>query len=211
MAMLQLTCDWCRNSFEKYSGEVKRQIKKGRKYFFCTRSCGMHYNNSNRPDRRIEVEKICPYCKKSFNTMSGSKSSTFCSASCASKGSMYEHRREAQRKSGRASSNLITVVESLKLRESWKYKKLSTFLDMMEEVHEFEYSLKNAVYDLALIDRKILIEFDAKYHEGSKQAKRDREKDIMANKHGWDIIRISTPSNAVIDPELLYEIVKPKI
>lgn len=205
---LQMTCDYCSNSFERKAAEVKRQMKKGRKYFFCSLSCAAKSVNEKREDLRHLVKKICPECKKEFETLTGCKSSIFCSKSCASKGSMNEFRREAQRLGGISKKdNLITVVETLKIRESWKYSKIKEYLDSIKEVYEFEYSIDGYVFDLILKSRKMLIEFDGIYHSGLDQKKVDTIKNSLALSRGYKIERIKVTNNSIIDPTVLHNFI----
>ena len=125
-----LECGWCGTLFEKEKGEVNRQIRKGRKSFFCSLSCGAKWHNAQRDDLKEEIEKRCPVCKEPFKTMTGAKSSTFCSRSCASKGSMSEERRHAQSLGGKQTSeNLNSPSDTLKKRESWKYIRVRALLE----------------------------------------------------------------------------------
>jgi very-short-patch-repair endonuclease len=204
--LIDLVCDYCGNPFKKRKAEVNRQLKKGRKYFFCNLSCGASWNNLHREGARVEVEKICPVCEAPFKTLTGAKSPTFCSSSCASKGSMSESRRAAQRKGGLdKAGNLIHVSQTLKIREDWKYKKIKSLLSFLKEDFEFEYSIDPYVFDLCLKGRKILIEFDGKYHAGT-QLDIDRIKQEHAEKIGWKVVHIEVPDKAIIDPDLLYSI-----
>ena len=213
MAIITLTCTYCGAPVQKYDGEVRRQLKKGKTNFFCNTTCSVKYGNALRPNRRVEVEKICLYCKTPFKTKTGCKSPVYCSRGCASAGSMSEERREAQRQAGLKSKTKGTPVSMaliMKKREHWKYTKIAKFLELMKEDFEFEFILENYIYDLFLKGLKILIEFDSSYHNMETQKTIDRIKDEIASKNGFNLIRIKTPVNTIIDPELIYEIVKPK-
>lgn len=204
---VDLMCGWCGKSIKVLKGEYTRQVKKGRKFFFCNNSCAAKKINAERPNRRILVKKICPHCKKKFTTRTGCKSATFCSRSCASAGSMTEKRRAAQRKGGKEKiENLIPPEETLLLRESWKYKKLKSFLEFCNETFEFEYRLDNYIYDLAFPKKSIFIEFDGICHNSKEQSETDKKKDLFANKSGWKVIRKKVLSNTVINPDILYPI-----
>lgn len=207
--LIDLECSWCKIGFKIKSAEYNRCIKRGQKSFFCCRSCNAKKREIEQPDKRVEIEKICPYCKKPFKTMTGAKSSTFCSRSCASAGSMNEERRLGQSSGGKLTSeNFISVEESLKLRESWKYVKIKEFLEFQNEEFEFEYRIGCFVYDLALLKRKILIEFDGKYHKSASIVEKDKEKEKFAIENGWLIKRKPTLNNTVIEPNLLYGILE---
>jgi len=139
------------------------------------------------------------------HTMTGAKSTTFCSRSCASKGSMSEERREAQRRGGLEQvGNLISASETLRRREAWKYERLGKFLVLMGEDHVFEHPVGNYVFDLALPDRRTLVEFDGSYHWGPGQQGLDGTKDAVAKEAGWVVVRVETTTNQVIEPDVLY-------
>ena len=201
----ELQCGFCGERFEREKGEINRQRKKGRQEFFCSLSCGAKYSNAKRDDLRVEITKICPVCTTEFKTMTGCKSSTFCSRVCASKGSLTEKRLKAEKEAGLSHrDNLISAHESLHIRECWKYEKLKSFLSVLKESYEFEYPMGSYVYDLALVDRKIFIEFDGTYHSGSKQKEVDEQKNLCAKISGWEIYRIDVKPNTVIDPQQIY-------
>jgi very-short-patch-repair endonuclease len=206
---IDLKCSWCNSAFKINSSEYNRCIKRGQKFFFCSRSCCAKKRECEQPDKKIEIEKTCPYCKKKFKTMTGAKSNTFCSRGCASAGSMSEDRRLAQSLGGKSTEsveNLIPVEETLKLREAWKYVKLKEFLEFQKECFEFEYRLEDYVFDLALIERKIFVEFDSVYHGSRDQIDIDTAKDVCAIKNGWKVIRKKTINNIVFDINILYDV-----
>ena len=206
---INLLCSYCDKKFSISYGEYNRQIKKGREYFFCSRSCAAKKGNAERPNRRVSVEKICLYCHEPFSTMTGAKSPDYCSRSCASAGSVTDNRRNAQRVAGlQHKDNLILVDETLRRRELWKYKKLISFFEFKKENFKFEYNINDYVYDLALIERKIFIEFDAINHLHPQQMLIDNEKDKLAEEHGWKVIRKRVLSNTIIEPSLLYDVLK---
>ena len=155
------------------------------------------------------VEKICPHCKNKFTTLTGSKTATFCSRSCASAGSVTEKRRAAQSKGGiEQIKNLISPEETLRLREMWKYTQLKSFLEFCNEPFEFEFRLGSYIFDLALPDKFIFVEFDGTYHYG-KQSKIDIEKDVFAESEGWKVVRKKVTNNTVIQPDVIFSILTP--
>jgi very-short-patch-repair endonuclease/endogenous inhibitor of DNA gyrase (YacG/DUF329 family) len=206
MKSIILECGWCGKPFKKELKEVVRQWKKGREMFYCSTSCAAKKGNEHR--KAPEIEKTCPVCNKIFKTVSNKHERTFCSPSCASSGSMTDARWEAVRKlvaGGYGKENLISPEEVLKKREAWKYINVKKHLENLNENFEFEYRMKDYIYDLALIDKKIFIEFDGPDHDGLVQVERDLLKNKVANKNGWQVKRIAVDSNSVIniDKELL--------
>jgi len=199
MKTIDLECNWCNKPFKKELKEVTRQWKKGRDVFYCSPSCAAKKGNEHR--KAPEVEKTCPFCNKIFDTVSNKHERTFCSPSCASAGSVTEYRRYKARQVGLASveNNLISPEEALKKREAWKYVNVKNSLEDLNENFEFEYRMEDYIYDLALIDRKIFIEFDGPDHDGPVQTERDLLKSEFANKNGWEVKRIAVDSNSVIN------------
>ena len=205
--LIELDCAYCGKIYEREKGEVNRQRKRGRINFFCSLSCGAKYSNGRRDDLRVEILKKCLNCKKEFKTMTGCKSPSYCSRSCASKGSVSDYRLEAQSKAGKKhTDNLIKTAETLKRREFWKYDRLKYFLDYEKEKYEFEFSLGSYIYDLALIKRKIFVEFDGKEHSYLKKYCYDKKKDSYALSLGWVVKRVEVEKNTVLNPEILYKI-----
>lgn len=87
-----LLCPQCKNPFKRVKKEVTRSRSRGRP-IFCSLSCGTK--------ARAKVEtRVCP-CGNSFVVKSRKKAARHCSGSCASKYSMNDERREAQRTGGR--------------------------------------------------------------------------------------------------------------
>jgi len=200
-----IICTWCEKESEKPDREIKRQLKKGRTIFFCCISHVAKYYNLRKKNHPIK--KNCKLCGIEFPTVTGSKERDFCSRSHASKGSMTELRKRVYKDvSHKSRENLISVDETLRKRENWKYKKIIELLDRNNIKYEFEYRIKPYIYDLALFEKKIFIEFDGKYHFTEKEQKQtDRKKDELARKNNWKIIRIPVQTNVIIDPGCLYK------
>lgn len=87
----------------------------------------------------------------------------------------------------------------LRIREGWKYERLRVVLG--DRPHEFEYPVKPYIFDLALFDTRILVEFDGPYHGGQVAA--DQEKDLVGIAAGFSVVRRVTPPATVIDPAVL--------
>jgi very-short-patch-repair endonuclease len=201
MVMIKIQCSRCEKEVEKPRGEVNRSLRLGRK-LYCSTSCAAIVGNT--PKKSRPVLRVCPICGAEVRSSTRRRAPRFCSRSCASKGSVTETRRAAQRAAGRAASaNLISTAESLKIRESWKYELLRTALESEKRDFEFEYELENFVFDLALHDKKILVEFDGRYHTGEVQLARDEEKNCAARRNGFCIIRRKVINMSVISPEVL--------
>ena len=106
----------------------------------------------------------------------------------------------------------MSPEQTLKLREAWKYENIRNVLNSLNISHEFEYRLKGGyIYDLALFDKKVFVEFDARYHDQEKQQSIDDEKDKFAQCYGWSVVRIKTPTNCVIDAASVENILTTRV
>jgi very-short-patch-repair endonuclease len=199
MKTVKLQCAWCNKSFEIRKAEYTRQLKCGRRkdYFFCGLSCVAKCRNSKR--RTVfPITKTCKLCGKEFITHTGKGEAVFCSRSCASKGSVTQKRREAARKGGLNPKSLRAIKSTrvralgLRSREKHRYVDIEAFLQAIQEPYKIEYFLGEYIFDLALTERKVLVEFDGRYHGYHKQVAIDKSKDKYAQRRGWTVIRIRT-------------------
>jgi len=203
MALVDVTCAQCGKKVKKPVGEVNRSVRLGRK-FFCGSVCSGLFSGQARA--AVEVKKTCPHCGEDFVTTTKARAKKFCSRSCASKGSMSEERREAQRLAGLAhAQNLLSPAETLKQREAWKYAALEKVLREADRDFEFEYQVGGFVFDLALLDEKVLVEFDGPHHRGD-EAERDKHKEKMAKKRGFVVVRREVKAASVISPDTIKEL-----
>lgn len=93
------------------------------------------------------------------------------------------------------SAHLTTVANvavTLRSREAAKYAKLERKLKAEGIRHKFEYPLTPFIFDLALKfnGKKVLIEFDGRYHDSGPQENRDKQKNKVAKANGWLLLRI---------------------
>jgi len=203
MKTKSLKCKQCGKSFEMLLKEHTRQVKRSRKHFFCSIKCGAKHSNAARGNKRVKITKKCPHCGEKFQTMSGAKSSTFCSRSCASSASA-DKRQATMRKRGNfpkgkpGNFTINTTAKGLRTRESWKYAELETWLIEQGIPHEFEHVVGQNIHDLALFDLMMIIEFDGKEHVSGPQKEADIERDKLASEKGWTVVRVSVDSAVVI-------------
>lgn len=206
--MIKLKCcnPDCGKEFEKPIGEVNRKLKNGCTEFYCSIKCSGIKNK-----KRIKpmVKKICPVCGNLFETKSGAKEATFCSRSCDSKGSITEARKRAGKLMSEKNFKNDTygiehIQKLLKEREKWKYEKIDKFLNFLKEKYEFECLIGDYIYDLAFIEKKIIVEFDGPEHQYTDESKKDEN----AIKNGWQIFRLKVEPNCVIEPDVLYKILE---
>ena len=209
--MTEITCAYCGKKSLKPLKEIERQKRKGQKLFFCSLSCVAKYKNSDK--KKPVVKKICPVCGKEFETSTRKKlNKTYCSRSCASKGSVTDYRRLKAKETGQKlqqafQGNVAKVKDMMLKREKEKYSLLKEYLCSNLISHDFEFILEDKLYDLALTERKILIEFDGKDHQIKKGGcfENDRVKDQIALNNGWRIERVQVESGELIPVSKIQE------
>lgn len=209
---IKLNCAWCNKEFYLYAKEYDRQIRNGRNYFFCSRTCVAEKRNSSK--KAPIIQKICPICKKEFWCSSKKKyNRTFCSRECASKGSVTKLRRNTAIKWGlkncHKSKNLESIdaiAKGLRNRELWKYSLLKDFFDKSNIKYQFEFPCGSGIFDLALLDLKLFVEFDGPYHNdgNTEQIEIDKRKTEEAKNFGWNVVRIKCKPNTIINPNVIY-------
>lgn len=197
MASISLVCSWCGDNFKLRVAEFNRRSKLGKKRFFCCRSCAIYHQHEASGNNRVPVTKTCQYCKSKFKTMSGAKSASHCSRDCASAGSVTPKRLAAARAVGKkknfsSMSAIHSIAKGLRTREWWKYIDLDAYLKRKKIAHVFEFSIPQTrrIFDLALVDLKVLVEFDGGEHSCARQRKIDHQKDSLAKRRGWRVVRI---------------------
>lgn len=210
---MKLSCGWCGQEFELRNAEYNRQRRQGRSVFFCSISCAAYCNESRKPHRHVPVVKVCPTCGREFDALTGPRSPRFCSRSCASKGSVTECRRRKAREVARLNSAFRLPgarAKAQRAREAWKYVDLRGYLESTGQQFTFEYPLPGTsyIYDLALPDSGILVEFDSRHHASSTQRENDHKKDLAAALVGWQLVRVATPINQVIAASALRAVLE---
>ena len=207
MATSTVICAYCEKPFEKTNAEINRSIRTGRRHL-CSLSCTAKLHNRER--RKPSILKSCAYCGSEFVTRTSKHEATFCSRSCASAGSVTDKRRRAAQLAGRRNNNgNIGAAKGLYGREKYKYEEVRKFLVDLGIRFKFEHRVENYVFDLALLDDRVLIEFDGRYHRGKAQQAKDAEKDSVARKHGFIVNRVETESgrDVVYAPALIRNFV----
>lgn len=212
VTMVTVICHTCGKEKQINKAEYNRRMRGKSKKFFCSRRCSVIYGNSLRDDLKTNIEKECPQCGKSFHTKTGCRSPTFCSRGCASAGSYLTSPIRIEKCITIATKNLIhnqhTTSLGLRKREMWKYERIKELLENKNIKHIFEYPLENAyhIFDLALMDYKIFIEFDGADHNYDPQIAVDNIKTEEAYKEGWTVIRVPVQRNTVIETKEIEEL-----
>jgi len=188
-----VSCAWCDKRFLRENGEIRRSERLGRDHFCCMSHAKLAHSK-----RKPEIEKVCPYCDSTFVTRTNKSEKTFCSPSCASAGSMTTERRAAQRKAGKSHVDNLDVAKSLRSRERWKYEEVRTALQIARRDFQFEYRIGDHIFDLALLDSRVLVEFDGPYHSSRSQRIIDQQKDEIARANGFRITRVQTDKKTII-------------
>ncbi len=208
MASVLLVCSWCGDKFQLRVAEFNRRTKLGKTRFFCCQSCASYHQSEGRENKRVPLAKKCPYCKKTFKTISGSKSPTYCSRRCASAGSVTTKRREAGGNNPGNINTIQVIADGLRSREWRKYVKLDAYLRRKKVAHAFEFPLPSTrcIFDLALVDLKILVEFDGPHHSSSRNRRTDQKKDSVAKRRGWRVVRVSDKKGKALSPRCLRKV-----
>lgn len=206
MAKVTVECAWCGKEKEIELGEYNFWVRRGREYFFCSRTCSAKFSNADKVKYPPNRTQVCEYCKQPFNT-SSPFAVRFCSRECASSGSVTPARKAAlQNIRPIHPSSAITIQHLLKKREAYKYSQLAELLTAKGIAHEFEFLIDPYIYDLALLDAKILIEFDGNYHTGEKQLLLDQWKSDHATNSGWQVVRIPEAGSSQIDASVILPV-----
>lgn len=72
---------------------------------------------------------------------------------------------------------------------------------LMHRSHQFEFPIEDRVFDLALLDIGVLVEFDGPYHNNPSQRPRDEEKEELARRYGFTVVRKSVAQASIIGVE----------
>jgi very-short-patch-repair endonuclease len=205
MKTIEVVCSYCGKPVTKPLKEHARSIKRGR-VFYCNGSCAAAFFNSSK--KIPDITKECIFCGKLFVTSGRKKlEADYCSRSCASSGSLTELRISSAKlwakKNNRFLQNIGCTDTSriLKKREAWKYVELEERLQ--NTPHEFEFFLKDFVYDLLIFDKNLIVEFDAPDHDGKTQRSIDTLKEKIANEEGFKVVRIKVERAEVIPGSVL--------
>lgn len=95
MKTIPMTCHKCQTSFDVPKKEYDRQIRNGRLYFFCSRSCAQSFNKTT----TTKISFNCLWCKKEFETTTHKKGKRCCSKNCAHKYAQSHVNSEIHKKS----------------------------------------------------------------------------------------------------------------
>jgi very-short-patch-repair endonuclease len=203
-----LKCDHCGQQFEKEEKEYNRRIRNGHTRFFCSHQCG----SKGKPKKPIrEINKKCLYCGSEMILYGKRAVNTYCSAGCATKGSMTEHRMSQARIYGKKNSMYLQrTCDTMLQRESWKYVDLEKFLAYANIKFKFEHPVGKYVCDLFLPERNLVIEFDSDYHNSQKQKEYDKIRDEFLLSRGITVVRVPTEYNSVIPVSAIYSVVNYK-
>jgi hypothetical protein len=79
--LTEIVCPICNTKTKKYTSEVNRQLKIGRK-IYCSKKCSIA-GIKNSHIKYPKYEKTCSICSKKFITSNAKKSKKFCSKICA--------------------------------------------------------------------------------------------------------------------------------
>ncbi len=84
-----------------------------------------------------------------------------------------------------------------------KYAEIRDFLGSAKIAYEFEYRVGRYIFDLALPDRHLLVEFDGPEHRTPSGLRRDVRRDATAFQAGWQVFRIPVRARQIVPASLL--------
>lgn len=214
---IEITCFLCGLKKEIELKEYNRRLREGATRFFCSGRCAVIVGNTEKSGGEIvngiplplvfNVMTHCEYCYQEFMTELSIKNyRRFCSPSCASKGSyiLTDARKEGSRRGGKNGPHTADqCAKTLKHREAWKYEKVKEKLESENIPYEFEKVIGGRIFDLVLTDAMVCVEFDGPDHKYSIQKEIDDLKDTVADREGYEVIRVSVERNAIINPDLV--------
>jgi very-short-patch-repair endonuclease len=97
---------------------------------------------------------------------------------------------------------LDATAAALRSRNALLYADIRRALE--GRAFEFEFVLAPFIFDLVLHDKKLLIEFDGPHHNTSRSRSYDADKDQLARRHGFQVIRIPVGASAAcLSPSLV--------
>jgi very-short-patch-repair endonuclease len=207
--IVEILCEYCGKAVMRPRKEVTRSLKIGRR-FFCNNSCGAKYSNASR--KAEEFTKVCPVCEEEFTTSNKAHANKiYCSLYCLNHDpnrttALYtEASLKAMRDSGKKQQGNLDVAKAMKTREAWKYVELEKTLKTIP--HEFEFKVDKYIFDLALPEHLLLVEFDGREHRTAKQKAVDAIKEELAKDLGYVVYHINVKSASVIPSNVLYGLV----
>ena len=134
--MMPITCHKCSILFPIVKREYKRQLKNGRKHFFCSLSCASSFNKNT----TTKLLSNCLRCGKQFETTTHKNAKNCCSKVCA--------RKYAQ-------SFVDTSRLSKSMKQAWASDKFANVKRILEpRVHNFECVICNSPFQR--ITKKLL-------------------------------------------------------
>lgn len=214
MRTIKVPCAGCGADVVRLKGEWNRSQRLGRRTF-CSSSCGA--TTANAPRRSTVFDMTCP-CGKWFSTTTRNKAARHCSRRCASLYSITEARLEAWQKTGAdAVANKLGVLTddqakrelvrelALRGREKPRYAEVQARLNAAGIRHEVEVSIGNFVYDLVLLDARVIVEFDGPYHDQPRAEPVDTAKDANAAAFGYGLRRVRHAKGVYVFPASLLD------
>jgi len=162
---------------------------------------------------------ICKECGVEFNRVIYKRKDNpqFCTKRCSA---LYRNKVEDRGAQYRASEKMRAAAIAnlkknqtargisgcMKKRNMHKYKDLMDLFNEREVRYEVEYVLGDYVFNIALLDYKVFVEFDViDTHKWERNDRYDKEKDEYAKKMGWQVVRIELAPKEV---PFAYEVVK---
>jgi very-short-patch-repair endonuclease len=175
------------NTKEKIRKSIIKLINEGNPPGFI----GYRYNKKIEYKPKILHIKICPICKKEYNTFK--EKQVCCSKQCAFKNmkcSESVRKKISDKVQERIKNGTFSGWKSRKDKEPSYPEKYFISLFENEKIDGWirDYKIGRWFVDFAFIDKKFALEIDGKQHEERKE--QDKIKDDYLEKNDWKVIRI---------------------
>lgn len=185
--------------FKFFNGKVTKKIDSLLSHW----SISIDHFELGKKNRKYEIiTKICPICKKEFETQLGfCREKTTCSIACSNSFQPKQSSDESKKKT--SDSLKLAIAEGRHKIWIVRYKATRSYPERyIESILEEELGIiKNKNYipefkqgrwfiDFAFFDKKIALEIDGKQHEYPERKASDIEKDKFLVDQGWSVNRI---------------------
>lgn len=122
----------------------------------------------------------------------------------------YRRKKAAQTAKKYLPHDMETIAKSLRVSQAFKYAQVEAWLRKKGIRYRIEEVVGRRIFDLALPDTKVFVEFDAKHHAYPSQSGIDKEKDELARKRGWRVLRVGHIRNKAVKLKDFLRVVFPR-
>lgn len=211
MAKTSTNCEYCGSHVLKENKELNRIRARGARVF-CNNVCSGAYAADSTRKKRFMLTCACGAV---FESSERARGLQYCSKRCANVYNITERKRENGRAIGAkygptVGADTLALLHTteqaalgLRARELPRYAEVQARLNAAGVRHEVEVSIGNFVYDLVLLDARVVVEFDGPYHAVTRVA--DTEKDSNAAAFGYTLKRVPHERGVHIFPAAMLD------